>query len=74
VIAGLLVLFIYFLPTFIAMSRGHPNRMPIAIVNLLLGLTLFGYVGALAWSLTAFENRRKRPAPVHVIIDEGLWH
>lgn len=44
--------FLYFLPTFLALARSHPNSFPIAIVNLSLGWTVIGWVGALFWSLT----------------------
>ena len=44
---------IYFLPTVIAYRRKHHNRLPIFVVNLLLGLTGLGWIAALVWSLTA---------------------
>ncbi len=44
--------FFYFLPTFLALARGHPNAFLLAIVNLSLGWTVIGWVGALFWSLT----------------------
>ena len=44
--------FLYFLPTFLALARGHPNSFLLAIVNLSLGWTVIGWVGALFWSLT----------------------
>ncbi|MBS0150259.1 MAG: superinfection immunity protein [Nitrospira sp.] len=46
---------LYFLPTFLALARGHPNSFLLAIVNLSLGWTVIGWVGALFWSL------RKQP-------------
>ena len=47
--------FLYFLPTFLALARGHPNSFLLAIVNLSLGWTVIGWVGVLFWSL------RKQP-------------
>ncbi len=47
--------FLYFLPTFLALARGHSNSFLLAIVNLSLGWTVIGWVGALFWSL------RKQP-------------
>lgn len=44
---------IYFLPTFIAFNRRHHNRLAIFGLNLLLGWTFFGWVGAFIWALTA---------------------
>jgi hypothetical protein len=46
------VLTLYFLPSFVAASRGHENRTAIFALNLLLGWTFLGWVGALVWSLT----------------------
>ena len=48
-IGGLL----YFLPTLIAVKRDHRNMAPIAVINLLLGWSLVGWVIALAWSFSS---------------------
>ncbi len=45
----------YFVPTAVALLRGHPKIGPITIVNLLLGWTLAGWAVALAWALSAQE-------------------
>jgi Superinfection immunity protein len=50
VVAGSIVF--YLLPTIIALLRGHPSAAAIAVINLVFGWTLLGYVAALAWSLT----------------------
>jgi uncharacterized membrane protein len=47
----LLGLGIYFLPTIIAVVRKHPNKLPIFLIDLFLGCTGLGWVGALVWSL-----------------------
>jgi len=47
----------YFVPILVAISRGHPNAAPIAVLNVLLGWTFLGWVAALVWSLTAIERR-----------------
>ncbi len=54
VMIALLVL--YFLPFLVAMRRGHHNRAAIGILNLLLGWTFLGWVGALVWSATAVKK------------------
>jgi ABC-type transport system involved in cytochrome c biogenesis permease component len=41
---------LYFLPTFL--GRNKRQRVPIFVLNLLLGWTLLGWVGALVWALT----------------------
>jgi hypothetical protein len=39
------------LPTFIAFGRAHPKRQDIAVVNILLGWTLIGWIGVFLWAL-----------------------
>lgn len=53
---GLFSLMFYFLPTFIAMMRRHPNAVAILIINLFLGWSLIGWVVSLAWSFTAVDK------------------
>jgi hypothetical protein len=48
IIAGLAF---YFIPTIIAFSKNHKNKIAIFILNLLAGWTFLGWVGALVWSL-----------------------
>lgn len=45
----------YLLPALIANSRGHPSENSIAMVNLFLGWTFLGWVGALAWAVSAID-------------------
>lgn len=42
----------YWLPSFVAFTRGHQNWWAIVAFNLLLGWTVLGWVFALFWSLT----------------------
>jgi RsiW-degrading membrane proteinase PrsW (M82 family) len=44
---------IYFVPFFIAKARHHHNSDAILVLNLLLGWTLLGWIGALVWAFTA---------------------
>lgn len=46
----LAALFIYLIPTVIAFRNRHPKRVAILFVNLLLGVTVLGYVGAMLWA------------------------
>jgi hypothetical protein len=48
ILAGLLVL--YFLPSLVAGGRRHPQTQAITVLNLLLGFTILGWVGALVWA------------------------
>ena len=52
-VALLAIGLLYFAPTLIAVKRDHRNMAPIAVINLLLGWSLIGWVIALAWSLTS---------------------
>ena len=42
---------LYCLPGLIAYRRGHPKRVAIGALNLLLGWTFLGWVAALVWAL-----------------------
>ena len=49
----LTVLFaLYCIPLFVAMHRNHRQMLAIIVLNLLLGWTLLGWVGALVWACT----------------------
>jgi hypothetical protein len=46
------VVLIYFLPTIVALSRGHLSALAIFLLDLFLGWTLIGWLVALIWSCT----------------------
>lgn len=53
----LAIVVLYMLPTLIAFGREHPRRQDIALVNILLGWTLIGWVAVFLWaSLTHIES------------------
>ena len=43
---------LYFLPTVIALSRGHLSALAIFFLNLFLGWTLIGWIVTFIWSWT----------------------
>ncbi len=45
------VIILFFLPTMIALHRDHKNKLAIILTNLLLGITVIGWIGALIWSV-----------------------
>lgn len=49
----------YFLPALIANAREHQNKREIFRVNLLLGWTVVGWLGALIWSLVSKRDNGK---------------
>ena len=40
---------VYFVPTYVALGRKHPQKVPIPLLNT-AGWTAVGWVGALIWS------------------------
>lgn len=61
----LIILVLYLLPTFIAVTRKHPQTGALFWLNLLLGWTLLGWIAAFVW---AFTN----PAPSVIITNSAL--
>jgi hypothetical protein len=53
----LLALAFYFLPTIIAVLRNIPNSLSVGVINLFLGWTLLGWVGALAMAVAGVKTR-----------------
>lgn len=51
---------VYFLPTLVAVVRGHPRALAIGLLNLLLGWTLLGWLAAAAWALLGARRRPRR--------------
>jgi len=49
----------YFIPTFIAFIRKKSNPGVIFALNLLLGWTLIGWIGALVWALLNEKDNRQ---------------
>jgi len=48
---------LFFIPSLIALARGHHNTFAIFLTNFLLGWTVIGWIIALIWSTTAGERR-----------------
>lgn len=55
----LALLALYFLPTIIAISRGHRQQNSIAALNTFLGWTFIGWVVCLAMSVSHIEKSDK---------------
>jgi hypothetical protein len=58
-----IVLLLYFVPSVVAFVRGHHNKWAIFALNLLLGWTFLGWIGALVWS---FTTPSPQPQVVHI--------
>ena len=66
----LLILPLYFLPSIIAGTRKNPNTSGIIILNLFLGWTFLGWIGALIW---AFSSGAK-PTPTVIVNNTPQAH
>lgn len=54
---------LYFLPTYEAWNKSHPNLTAIALVNLFLGWSLLGWVVAVVWAFKRTEPVSGPEAP-----------
>jgi Superinfection immunity protein len=55
---ALLLLSLYFIPMIVALRRRHPSSGGIAVINIVFGWTLIGWVVALAWALSGKRGER----------------
>ncbi|NCA66663.1 MAG: superinfection immunity protein [Clostridia bacterium] len=51
VVAGIVGLIIYFIPSYIAVRNDHRSKGWIILVNILLGFTVVGWIVALLWAV-----------------------
>lgn len=57
-IAGVLF---YFIPWVVAIVRSHPRRGAIALLTLLLGWTVIGWIIALIWAAKPIRHDGQKP-------------
>lgn len=55
-VVGVVLIVVYFLPTFIALARKHHNFGAIFALNLLAGWVVIGWFAAFIWSLTEVKS------------------
>ncbi len=48
----ILLILLYFTPILVANHRHHKNQAGIAVLNIFLGWTIIGWVGALIWAVS----------------------
>ena len=65
-----LVVALYFIPTIVAAIRHHQNRVSIMLLNLFLGWTGLGWLGALIWSASAISKPAGDVAPAGRVVVE----
>lgn len=52
---------LYLLPTYEAWRNQHRSLVPLALVNVFLGWTFLGWVGAYAWAFASKKDARPEP-------------
>lgn len=62
---------IYFLPTILALARGHLSTLAIFVLNLFLGWTMIGWIIALIWSCTGFTAANYDRGEPQIIGSDG---
>jgi len=63
----ILVAILYFLPTYIAVKKNHPNKIPIILINVFLGLFWgLGWFVALIWAIVGDGERQTIMQPIEV--------
>lgn len=55
-ISAFIFLAFYLAPWLIAYQRSHQNQLAIAVLNVLLGWTVIGWIVALIWACTAVQK------------------
>ena len=58
-VGALFIISLYVMPTVLAYTRSHRSFAAIAVLSLLFGWTIIGWVIALIWSLTGNINTQK---------------
>lgn len=53
-----LVIFVYLLPSFVALQRKHVNTTAIGVLNILVGWSFIGWVAALVWALVKSDDKK----------------
>ncbi|BBP46982.1 hypothetical protein THMIRHAS_23550 [Thiosulfatimonas sediminis] len=70
-LAILFFIFIFFLPTIIAVNRDCDNKVAIIVINIVLGLLWgIGWVVALIWALVGDKRVEKVVVNSHSSVDE----
>lgn len=68
VLGTAIFLAVYFLPTFIAITRAHQNLAALIALNALTGWTFLGWVACTVWAFTVPPEHKQ---PMKIIINTG---
>lgn len=69
-----LVACVYFLPAIVAFSRNHPQAWVIALLTLIFGVTVVGWICLLLWAMYGAADHclSKRLAEAKRLFDKGM--
>lgn len=56
------ILVLYMLPSVIAHDRKHPRKAGVIALNLLLGWSILGWIGALIWAFSCDKPKKEQAA------------
>jgi len=54
-----IIILVYLFPFWLALGKHHHNTSAIGALNLLLGWTILGWVGAFIWACTCVRTARE---------------
>ncbi|WP_192710135.1 superinfection immunity protein [Methylobacterium sp. OAE515] len=58
-VACALIFAVYAAPSIVAFVKNHPNRWLILVLNVIFGVTLFGWFLLMLWSLRSFHRTKQ---------------
>jgi hypothetical protein len=61
----LVAIVVYFFPTIVAVARRHRAMFAIFLLNIVLGITVIGWIGSLVWALTNPNPQPKAKSKPH---------
>jgi hypothetical protein len=68
----IIALALYLLPSIVALTRHHNNKLAIIALNILVGWTFIGWVISIVWALTSNVEYRQ-PKSLRTILFRPPW-
>ncbi|NBW68314.1 MAG: superinfection immunity protein [Betaproteobacteria bacterium] len=55
---------VYFVPSYIAIRKNHPDKLPIFVLNLCGGWLVVGWIAAIVWAVMAASPPKVQPTDI----------